>query len=49
MRQRRPSDENGFVDDEQRAEKSRKCFVGMIDVSEVDSTSSAQLKCSEMF
>ena len=48
LRRRRRSDENGFVKEERRAEKSRGSFVDVIDVVRDDFTSSAQLKRSEI-
>ena len=47
MRQRRRSEENGFVEDERRPERSRGHFVGTINDVERSLASSAQSKCVE--
>ena len=47
MRQRRRSEENGFVEDEQRPERSRGHFVSTINDVGRSLASSAQLKCVE--
>ena len=45
-RQHRQSEENGFIDDERRQDKSRE-YIGILDDIGSDLASSAQLKCSE--
>ena len=46
-RRRRRSEENGFIEDERRSEKSRVSFVGVVDIAEGNLMLSAQPKLSE--